>query len=38
MVLLKLFHTRHRFPSPEEVPLAVINRLPIHLRLGETVA
>jgi hypothetical protein len=38
MVLLKLFQTLHRFPHPDDVPVAVVNHLRIHLRLGETIA
>ena len=37
LTLLKLFQKLHRFPSPDEVPPAVINHLRIHLRLGEAV-
>jgi hypothetical protein len=30
LTLLKLFQKLHRFPSPDEVPPAVINHLRIH--------
>jgi hypothetical protein len=38
MVLLKMFQTLHRSPDPDEVSVAVINHLRIHLRIGEAVA
>ena len=37
LVLLKLFQRLHRFPDPNEVPVAVVNHLRLHLQLGPAI-
>jgi hypothetical protein len=37
LALLKLFQHLHRFPTPGEVPTALVDHLRIHLQLGPAV-